>query len=152
MGDLVLGLELVPEAVVLLLLLLLQAARTPADRTATALSARPFLESRERGGLTPGASFLVRGSHGLVSLPVPSPSETSACSLTSTRPAESACCCSRAAKSESPYPRPTRPWISWWTTAATGIGTSCSRAAARPRSKSLRSSVAVNVGSKSRCT
>jgi hypothetical protein len=55
MGALVLGLELVPEVgeLLLLVLLLLQAARIPADRTATALSARPFLESRVRGGFTP---------------------------------------------------------------------------------------------------
>jgi hypothetical protein len=57
MGALVLGLELVPEVGELLLLVLLlllpQAARIPADRTATALSARPFLESRVRGGFTP---------------------------------------------------------------------------------------------------
>jgi hypothetical protein len=54
MGALVLGLELVPEVgELLLVLLLLQAARIPADRTATALSARPFLESRVRGGFTP---------------------------------------------------------------------------------------------------
>jgi hypothetical protein len=60
MGALVLGLELVvPEAVELVLLVLLQAARTPTDRTATALRARPFLERRGRWGFTPGASFLL---------------------------------------------------------------------------------------------
>jgi hypothetical protein len=63
MGALVLGLELVaPEVGVLvpvLVLLLVQAARMPADRTATALRARPFLERRGRGGFTPGASFLL---------------------------------------------------------------------------------------------
>jgi hypothetical protein len=59
---LVLGLELALEDAVLLVVLLplLQAARTPADRTAAALRARPFTESRGMGGLTPGASFLVR--------------------------------------------------------------------------------------------
>jgi hypothetical protein len=61
MGALVLGLELALEgAVLLVVLLLLQAARTPADRTTAALRARPFTESRGMGGLTPGASFLVR--------------------------------------------------------------------------------------------
>ena len=47
-AELVLGAS--PRAEVLLL----QAATRPADRTATALRARPFLESREREGLTPG--------------------------------------------------------------------------------------------------
>jgi hypothetical protein len=64
MGALVLALELALEDVVLLLVvpLLVQAARTPADRIAAALRARPFTESREMRGLTPGASFLlVRG-------------------------------------------------------------------------------------------
>ena len=62
----VVGLELVPVAVLLLLPLLLQAARTPAESTAAALSARQFLENQGRWGLTPGASFLlVRIYHGL---------------------------------------------------------------------------------------
>jgi hypothetical protein len=62
MGALVLGLELVPEllGLVLVLLLLVQAASTLADSTATALRARPFMEIRGKGGFTPGASFLVR--------------------------------------------------------------------------------------------
>ena len=109
-GVLELGLELVlVAALLLLLLLLLQAARTPTDRTVAALSAKVFLESQGRPGLTPVASFfLVRFTSGQVSL-IPSPSETSACSLTSGKPAESACCRSSAAKSASPYPRPTRP-------------------------------------------
>ena len=53
------GLELVPVAALLLLPLLLQAARTPAESTAAALSARQFLENQGRWGLTPGASFLL---------------------------------------------------------------------------------------------
>src|SRR5580704_4453896 len=60
-GALVLGLELLAPLVgpLLVLLLLLQAATTPADRTVAALKARQFLESQGRWGLTPGASFLL---------------------------------------------------------------------------------------------
>src|SRR5258705_4492484 len=43
-------------------------------------------------------------------------------------------------------------WMSWYTVAPTGIGTSSARAASSPRSKSLRSSPVVNVGVQSRLT
>ena len=66
---LVLGLELEPELVLaaggVLVLLLVQAATRPTERTAAALRARRFLESQGSWGLTPGASFLfVRMHHG----------------------------------------------------------------------------------------
>src|SRR6516225_11889166 len=81
-----------------------------------------------------------------------SPSEISAFSLTRVRPAAAAATLSKAAKSWSAYPAPIRLWMVSWTRAATGSGTSACRAAASPRSKSLRSKVAVKVGWKSRLT
>src|SRR5580658_3013591 len=117
-GAVVAGLELVVVLVLLLLLLeLLHDASMLADSTAAALAAMAFLESQGILRPTPGSSFVLccRHSGGCVdevSLE-PRPSGTSACSLTSGSPAESACCCRSAAKSDSPYPRPTRLWMSW---------------------------------------
>src|SRR2546430_11407947 len=104
MGLVLLGLGLLVFPA-LLLPLLLQAATMQAERIAAALRARLCLESQTGWDLTPGPPF---SSYGIVTDQVslvPSPSDTSACSLTSARPAESASCCSRAAKSASPYPR-----------------------------------------------
>src|SRR5579862_2714680 len=120
-GAVLAGLELVVVVVLLLLLLLLlellHDATMVADSTAAALAARAFLESQGILRPTPGSSFVLFCRHSGVCVdgvsPVPRPSDMSACSLTSASPAESACCCRSAAKSDSPYPRPTRLWMSW---------------------------------------
>src|SRR3974377_2528068 len=85
-----LALALVLVLVVVLVLELLHAATRLTDSTAAALRAKAFLESQGSWGLTPGSSFLLVPvifglTPGQVSL-VPSPSGTSACSLTSVRP------------------------------------------------------------------
>src|ERR1700688_838959 len=67
MGVLELGLELELVLVLVLLLLLLQAARTLTDNTAAPLSAKARLGSQGRVGLTPGSSFLLVPSFGLMS-------------------------------------------------------------------------------------
>src|SRR5580658_8808467 len=110
-GVLELGLGLV-LVLVPLLVLLLQAARTLTDSTAAPVRAKARLGSQGRLGLTPGSSFLCHPGKCLRNSVVSSPSGTSACSLTRASPADSACCNSSAAKSASPYPRPTRPWMS----------------------------------------
>jgi hypothetical protein len=55
----VLAVPVVPEVLLVLLPLLLHAARTPTE-SATAPSATAFLENQGRCALTPGSSFLNR--------------------------------------------------------------------------------------------
>ena len=70
----------------------------------------------------------------------------------SSSPEARACSSSSAAKSSSVQPLPISAWTISRAAAATGIGTSSSRAASKPRSKSLRSSTGVKVGVKSSFT
>src|SRR5919106_1621512 len=81
-----------------------------------------------------------------------SPSETSMPSGFSSWSEAIAWCSRSFAKSTSTLPLPIIDWTISRTSAATGMGTSSSRAAARPRSKSFRNSNGVNVGVKSRFT
>jgi hypothetical protein len=87
---------LVLELVLPLLLLLLQAARTPTE-SATALMVMTFLENQGKVNLTPGSSFLL--GQGLFGV---EPADTSACSLSRVIPADSVFCAINAAKSTSP--------------------------------------------------
>src|SRR5665647_1365737 len=97
-----------------------------------------------------------RGAHDLSPPPRPSlpprPSSTTMFSGLSSNPELAACRSSRIEKSSVTRPLLTLACTSCAVIAATGMGTSSSRAAASPRSKSLRSRIGVNVGVKSRLT